>query len=141
MKIAILCTAFLCLLQLGLALGISGMRRKYRQSIGQPDDPNHPLCRTRTAFSNCAEWHPALIVLMLTLQMAGAPPWTVWLAPLVVMSRYLMVAGLVTYPNTRPNGLRLAGAVGTYLLTFVLCVLILIAYWPDPGPFVATPSK
>jgi uncharacterized membrane protein YecN with MAPEG domain len=141
MKIAILCTAFLALLQLGLALGISGMRRRYRLSVGTPEDANHPLSRTRTAFSNCAEWHPTLIVLMLILQMSGAPGWSVWLSPLVVISRYLMVAGLVTYPNTRPNSLRVMGAGGTYVLTLVLCVLVLVTYWPAPGPFLATPAK
>lgn len=140
MKIAILCTAFLCLLQLGLALAISSMRWKYRLSVGQPDDVNHPLSRARTAFSNCADWHPLLCLLLLTLQMAGAPVWTVWLAPLAVMARYLMVAGLVTYPNTRPNGLRFVGALGTYSLTLLLCLLVIITYWPTPGPFVATPS-
>jgi hypothetical protein len=50
------------------------------------------------------------------------------------------VAGLVTYPNTRPNALRLVGAAGTYLLTLLLCVLIVVAYWPSSGPFLATPS-
>lgn len=141
MKIAILCTVFLGLLQLCLALGISAMRRKHRISVGGHDNPNHPLCRLRVAFSNCAEWHPLLIVLMLLLQISGAPSWSVWLSPLVVMSRYLMVAGLVTYPNTRPNGLRLAGAVGTYTLTLTLCIMVLLAYWPAPGAFVPIPSN
>ena len=140
MKIAILCTVFLALLHLGLGCGISAMRRKFRISVGAPDDPNHPLCRLRVAFSNSAEWNPMLIALMLILQMSGAPSWSVWLSPLVVMARYLLVAGLVTYPNTRPNALRFLGAAGTYLLTLTLCVMILIAYWPAPGPFVHTPS-
>jgi len=141
MKIAILCTVFLALLQLCLALGISSMRRKFRISVGSPEDPNHPLCRLRVAFSNCAEWHPTLIALMLLLQMSGAPSWSVWLSPLVVMARYLLVAGLVTYPNTRPNGLRFVGAAGTYLLTLTLCVMVLLAYWPTAGTFVPIPSN
>jgi len=141
MKIAILCTAFLALLQLGLALSISAMRRKFRISVGAPDDPDHPLSRTRTAFSNCAEWHPILIVLMLVLQMSGAPSWSIWLSPLVVAVRYLMVVGLVTFPNTRPNGVRVVGAAGTYLLTFLLCAMVVITFWPAPGPFLATPPK
>ena len=95
----------------------------------------------RVAFGNSAEWNPMLIALMLILQMSGAPSWSIWLSPLVVMSRYLLVAGLVTYPNTRPNALRFLGAAGTYLLTLTLCVMILIAYWPTPGPFVHTPSN
>lgn len=131
MKIAILCTAFLALLQLGLALGISGMRWKFKRSVGAPDDIDHPLSRARTAFSNCAEWHPLLIALMLVLQMGGAPAWSVWLSPAAVMARYLLVIGLVTYSNRRPNLVRFLGAAGTYLCVLLLVALVLITYWPN----------
>ncbi len=141
MKIAVLCTIFLALLQLGLALAISAMRWRYRISVGAPDDPNHSLSRTCTAFSNCAQWHPTLMLLMLVLQISGAPGWSVWLSPAVVIARYLLVTGLVTFPNTRPNAVRFVGAAGTYLLTLVLSVMVLAAYWPAADPFLVTPSK
>lgn len=140
MKIAILCTAFLALLQLGLALTISLLRRRYRLSVGSPDDPDHPLSRARTAFTNCAEWHPILIAMMLVLQMSGGPGWTIWISPLVVAGRYLLVAGLMTYPNTRPNGLRVLGAALTYLATALLIGLILYSYRPTPGEAPAPSS-
>ena len=133
MKIAILCTAFLALLQVGLAFGISGMRWKFKRSVGAPDDIDHPLSRVRTAFSNCAEWHPLLIALMLVLQMGGAPGWSVWLSPLAVVARYLLVIGLVTYSNKRPNLARFLGAAGTYACVIVLAVLVLVTYWPSPA--------
>ena len=133
MKIAILCTAFLALLQVGLAFGISGMRWKFKRSVGAPDDIDHPLSRVRTAFSNCAEWHPLLIALMLVLQMGGAPGWSVWLSPLAVVARYLLVIGLVTYSNKRPNLVRFLGAAGTYVCVIALAVLVLVTYWPSPG--------
>lgn len=140
MKIAILCTAFLALLQLFLGLAVSTMRWKYKLAVGTPDDPNHPLSRTRTALSNCAEWHPILIALMLVLQMTGAPAWSIWLSPLVVMARYLLVAGLVTYSNTRPNALRAVGACLTYVLVLILAVLVMATFWPSASEAGYLPS-
>lgn len=133
MKIAILCTAFLALLQVGLALSISRMRWKYKLSVGVPEDSDHPMCRVRTAFSNCAEWHPTLIALMVILQMGGGPSWSVWLSPLAVAARYCLVLGLVTFSNKRPNMARFLGALGTYLSVLLLAVLILVTYWPNPA--------
>ncbi len=141
MKIAILCTTFLALLQLGLAMTISGMRWKYKVSVGAPDDPKHPLCRVRTAFSNCTEWHPILIALMLVLQMGGGPGWSIWISPVVVLARYMLVVGLTTFPPHKPNALRFLGAALTYALTGLLCGLVLYAYWPNPmAPSYLPPS-
>lgn len=131
MKIAILCSAFLALLQVGLAFGISAMRWKHKRSVGTFEDPDHPLSRVRTAFSNCAEWHPTLIALMVILQMGGAPGWSVWLSPVAVAARYLLVVGLVTFSNKRPNAVRFLGALGTYASVAILAVLVMLTYWPQ----------
>lgn len=131
MKIAILCTALLALLQLGLGLTISIMRFKYEVPIGTPSDPDHPLSRVSTAFSNCCQWHPLLIILMVILQIVGAPPWSLWLAPATVVVRSLMVTGLATFPNSRPNSFRLLGGIGTYLITLILSFMIIITYLPS----------
>ncbi len=133
MKIAILCVVFLAILQILLGLVISGMRRKFRCSVGAPDDPNHPLFRARLAFSNCAEWHPIFFALLLVLPMGGAPKWSIWLSPAVVAARYLMVAGLVTFPPNKPNIVRVLGAVGTYLTALLLSGLVIATYWPTPA--------
>lgn len=141
MKIAILCTAFLALLQLGLALAISVLRGKHKVMFGAPEDPKHSLYRVRTAFSNCAEWHPLLIALMLVLQMGGGPGWSIWISPVVVLARYLLVVGLTTFPLHKPNVLRFLGALLTYALTLLLCALILHSYWPNPmAPTYLPPS-
>jgi uncharacterized membrane protein YecN with MAPEG domain len=131
MKIAIICTAVLALMQAALGLGVSAMRRKHRISVGAPPDPDHPLSRIRTAFSNCAEWHPLLMLLTL-MQAYGGPAWSIWLPALVVAARCLMVVGLTTYPNSRPNLFRVLGAAGTYAMTFLLSVMIIVTYWPAP---------
>lgn len=130
MKIAILCVVFLALLQVFLGLTISGMRWKFRRSVGAPDDPNHPLSRVRLAFSNCAEWHPIFFALLLVLPMGGAPKWSIWLSPAVVAARYLMVAGLVTFTPKKPNIVRFLGAGGTYVLALLLSGLVIATYWP-----------
>lgn len=140
MKIAILCSTFLVLLQVGLALAVSGMRWKYKLSVGAPEDPDHPLSRVRTAFTNCAEWHPTLIALLLLSQMGGAPSWSVWLSPLVVATRYCLVVGLVTFSVKRPNLARFLGALGTYLSALILCVMLLVVFWPGPGASIPVHS-
>lgn len=130
MKIAILCTAILALMQVALGLGISTLRWKYAISVGTPSDANHPLCKLRTAFSNCSEWHPLLIILMLVLQISGAPSWATWLAPAVVAARCFLIVGLTTYPPHRSNLFRILGASCTYLLTIAYAILILKTYLP-----------
>lgn len=133
MKIAILCVVFLALLQTCLGLTISGMRWKFRLSVGEPDDPNHPLSRVRLAFSNCAEWHPVFYALLLVLPMDGGPKWSVFLSPAVVATRYLLVAGLITFNPKKPNMVRFLGAVGNYILALLLSGLVIATYWPTPN--------
>lgn len=130
MKIAILSVALLALIQIGLGIAVSVCRRRYKISWGSPDDPAHPLTRIRTAFSNCAEWHPIFYALLLVLPMGGAPKWSVWMAPVVVAARCLITVGLATFTLDRPNMMRVAGAGLTYLSAIVLTVLVLIGFMP-----------
>ncbi|HIB63840.1 MAG TPA: MAPEG family protein [Phycisphaerales bacterium] len=125
MKIAVFCVAVLALLQALLGCVVSFFRRKYRISAGCPDDPAHPLYRLRTAFSNCAEWHPILIALMLLSGMYASQKWSIWLYPAVVAGRCFHVLGLVAHPLHRPNATRVVGATLTYLLTIGLSLLVI----------------
>lgn len=125
MKIAVFCVAVLALLQALLGCVVSLFRRKYRVSAGSPDDKTHPLYRVRTAFSNCAEWHPTLIALMLISGMYASQKWSIWLYPAVVAGRCLHVLGLVAHPLDRPNTTRVLGAAMTYLLTIGLALLVI----------------
>jgi len=126
-KIAIISVCFLALIQTLLGLAVSLCRRKYKVSCGCPDDPAHILFRVRTAFQNCAEWHPLFMALMLVLPMAGSAPWTIWLNPLVVGARCLLVAGLVTEPLHKPNNLRVMGAAFNYVLALAFAALVLFS--------------
>lgn len=125
MKIAVLCVAALAVLQTTLGLAISICRWKYRISVGSPDDPTHPIFRIRTAFGNCAEWHPMLMAMMLVNGMYAGPAWVLWLYPTVVAARCLLILGLTTAPVTRPNPARFLGALGTYILAFLLAGLLI----------------
>lgn len=129
MKIAIFSVAVLALIQTVLGLTISALRWKYRISAGMPDDPAHPLFRVRTAFSNCAEWHPLLMALLLVLPMAGGPPWSIWLGPLAVAARCLQVTGLATFPVVKPNFFRFTGTALTFLVSLLMIVLLIVPFF------------
>lgn len=131
MKIAVLCTAFLALLQICLGITISRLRRKHKISVGCPDDVDHPLYRVSTAYRNCAEWHPMFMALMLVLPMGGAPEWSIWLPAAVVAARYLLVMSLVTLPLSKGNIPRVIGAGLNYIVGLLLAILVLLAYWPS----------
>ena len=120
MKIAVLCVAVLAILQIVLGLAISVCRWKFRISVGGPDDLKHPLFRLRTAFSNCAEWHPLLMALMLTNGMYAGGMWVLWLYPSAVAARCLLILGLTTASLGKPNAARFLGALGTYIISLVL---------------------
>lgn len=86
------------------------------------------MFRIRTAFSNCAEWHPVLMALLLVLPMGGSPKWAIWLNPLAVAGRYLLVCGLVTAPIVKPNALRFSGAAITVICCLVMIGLVLAGF-------------
>lgn len=128
MNIAILCVAILALLQTVLGLSISACRWKFKKSTGVPDDPAHVMKRICTAYGNCAEWHPVFFALLLVLPMTGAPKWAIWLGPVAVTARCLLVAGLVTFTLKTTNMFRFAGAALNYLVLLMLCILIIGAF-------------
>lgn len=129
MKIAVCAVALLALVQVTLAFVLSRMRWKYRLSTGTPSEPDHPLRRVSTAFSNCSEWHPTLMAMMLVLPMGGAPHFSIWLPTVVVATRCLHVVGLTTFPLNRTNAFRILGAVGTYGCVVLYACLLLYAFW------------
>jgi uncharacterized membrane protein YecN with MAPEG domain len=128
MSIAIFCVAILALIQTVLGLAVSGCRWKYKRSTGIPDDPAHMMKRIVTAYSNCAEWHPVFYALLLVQPMKGGPNWAVWLPPIVVTARCLLVVGLLTFTLRKPNFFRFLGAGLTYLSALTLVALILASF-------------
>ncbi len=129
MKIAVCAVALLALIQVFLAFAISRMRWKYRLSVGMPSEIDHPLRRVSTAFTNCCEWHPVLMAMMLVLPMGAVPHFSIWLPAVVVATRCLHVVGLTTFPLNRANAFRFLGALGTYGCVVFYAGLLLYAFW------------
>ena len=128
MKLAFFTVAILALMQVLLAFAVSACRRKYRVSAGCPDDASHPMFRIRTAYSNCTEWHPVLMALLLIVPMAGSPKWAIWINAVVVTARCLAVVGLVTFPIKKPNIFRFLGAALTYACVSLLAMLVIYSH-------------
>lgn len=128
MKTAIFCVVILALMQTLLGVSISACRWVYKKSVGRPDDPNHPMNRISVAYTNCAEWHPAFYALLLVQPMQGGPMWALWLGPLAVTARCLLVTGLLTFSLKKPNVFRFVGAGLTYFTLLALCGVLLSTY-------------
>lgn len=129
MKTAVLCVALLVLLQTLLGLAVVACRWKYKKAAGCIDDPRHMMFRIRTAFNNCSEWHPMLMISMLLLQFYGTHAWTVWLGPVVVAGRWLTVVGLTIAPIVKPNAYRAIGGLLTMGVSLLYAILLLTEYF------------
>jgi uncharacterized membrane protein YecN with MAPEG domain len=129
MSNAIFCVVILALLQTILGMAVSGCRRKFKKSTGLPDDPAHIMRRIATAYSNCAEWHPLFYALLLVQPVRGGPSWAVWIPPVVVTARCLLVVGLVTFTLKKPNLFRVLGAGLTYISALLLSGLIIASFF------------
>lgn len=125
MGISFVSVACLGLLQFLLAVNVSLNRLVSKTSHGCPDDPNDPLYRAVVAHRNACEYNPMFCILLLVSVAAGAPPWSIWLGPLVVVARVAHAASIVLFSLRKPTMLRRLGASSTYLLGLLLSGLIL----------------
>jgi uncharacterized membrane protein YecN with MAPEG domain len=125
MSISIVCIALLGLLLFGLGLGVSAQRGRSSTNFGFKDDPADPLYRWVRAHGNTAEFAPMLAVLFFVVGWRGSSPWVNWVIALATLSRYLIAAGIVSSTLARPNPLRFAGALGTYVCGLILSIYLL----------------
>src|SRR5262245_59356876 len=89
MTAALVCTALLGLLVVGLGLGVSTLRGSTSTNIGHKLDPGDPLHKMVRAHGNATEYAPMLAILMLAIAGRGASPWMVWTFVAATLSRYL----------------------------------------------------
>jgi uncharacterized membrane protein YecN with MAPEG domain len=123
MHMAAACIAVLGLLVVGLGLAVSLTRGATSTTIGFNPDPADRLYKMVRAHGNAAEYNPMLAVLILYLGMQGPAPWLQWVFIAAAVSRVLHAAGMILSPTlAKPQLLRAAGAVGTYLTGLVLGV-------------------
>lgn len=121
--------ACLALLQILLAFNCSLNRMMLKKSHGCDEDPENSLYRAIVAHRNCCEYAPILCILLMVCAQIGMfgekmPNWWIWLGPAVVLVRAAHAASILFFSLRRPNPLRRLGAGGTYILSLVLCGLI-----------------
>ncbi|MFN8608273.1 MAG: MAPEG family protein [Vulcanimicrobiota bacterium] len=122
--------ACLALLQILLAFNCSLNRMMLKKSHGCDEDPENSLYRAIVAHRNCCEYGPILCILLLVcsqIAMFGEkmPAWWIWLGPVLVLVRVAHAASILFFSLRRPNPLRRLGAGGTYVLSLLLCGLII----------------
>lgn len=131
MRWALWSVGCLALLQLLLAIHVSMQRGRSKIICGMPDDPEHPLHRAVAAHRNACEYIPLLCLLILIPQVHGAPEWSLWLGPALVLARCSQALGLLNFTLTRPNPFRMLGSALTFGLGLTLVGLI---FWQEaPG--------
>ena len=139
MAYALVSVACLALLQILLALNCSLNRIMLKKSHGCDEDPANSLYRAIVAHRNACEYGPILCILVLVCAGISAmgiplPTWSAWLGPALVLIRVCHAAGILFFNLRRPNALRRLGAIGTYLLSILLCGLIVYSRFAGLGP-------
>ncbi len=129
MPITFVSVACLAALQILLALNCSLNRIILKRSHGCDEDPENSLYRAIVAHRNACEYGPILCILLLVCAMistygSGMPTWAVWLGPALVAVRVCHAASILMFSLRRPTIWRRIGAIGTYVLSLLLCALI-----------------
>lgn len=89
--------SLLALLYIWLATRVISYRRQNRISLGDNDDPE--LRQRIRTHANCAEYVPVGVILMLLLELQGAPDWVVHASGLcLLVGRISHAIGLQAHP-------------------------------------------
>jgi uncharacterized membrane protein YecN with MAPEG domain len=128
MTTAIVCTALLAVLVFGLGLAVSMTRGSTGTVIGHVVEPTDRLHKLVRAHANACEYAPMLAVLILLLGARDPAAWVTWTSVAATFARYLHAAGMIFFPTlAKPNPLRFAGALGTYVTGLALTVAALLS--------------
>ena len=127
MSVSLICVSLLAFLVMGLAFQVSMARRQTNTVIGHNSDPKDPLYKAIRAHSNATEYVPIIALLIYILGTMPISSWVLWCMVLITVFRYVAAAGLL-FPHTleKPNALRFVGALGTYVVGFLLCIALLL---------------
>ena len=114
----LICTGVLVLLYFALALNVSRMRGATKTGIGSGDDPSGPLNKAVRAHGNAAEYVPLALILIGTLEIAGAGrPLLHGLGATLTAARLLHAQGISSTLGTSPG--RVVGTLLTWLVYLV----------------------
>ncbi|GAA4430514.1 MAPEG family protein [Acidovorax lacteus] len=126
--LAVACACALGLLLFGLGTAVSLARIRSQRLIGVSDDPDAWLNRLVRAHGNTAEYAPMLALLCLALGMLAPSTPALVAMVLATLARVLFAVGMLTATTlSRPNPIRFAGALGTYVAGVALVVLLALA--------------
>jgi len=106
-----------------LGINVSRARGNKKANLGDTPDPD--LLRVIRAHGNCAEWAPALVGMLLILELSGASGTTLNLFGLaIVLARLFHGAGVLT-----KNKISVVGASLTYLLILAMPIYGLVLHF------------
>ncbi|CUH63722.1 Inner membrane protein YecN [Thalassovita autumnalis] len=112
------------LLFLYLSVRVIGTRRSEKVSVG--DGANKAMIKAMRTHSNCAEYAPISLLLLLLVELQGAPTWAVHvLGVMFLAGRLLHAIGFGRTPQIIP--LRKSGMILTFAM-MALSALGLIAH-------------
>lgn len=120
--------ALLGILLFALSASITLLRLRRGVLTGAPDDPADLLTKLVRTQANTAQYVPFLALAMVVAGSGEPAAWTYAAMWLAAVSRYLFAIGMLLSPRIdRFNLVRAAGAGGTYVAGFALCVAMLQA--------------
>jgi uncharacterized membrane protein YecN with MAPEG domain len=102
-------------------LGINVTRVRLKLQVGADGAPPKPLFFAIRAHGNAVEWTPALVVMLLVLELSGAP--SLWLhvaGGVLLLGRVLHGLGFVTRLKTSVPGIMLTWVVALWLPVWAL---------------------
>jgi len=108
-----------------LALSFQVIRARRGERIGLGDHGNARVLRRMRAHSNCAEYAPFALLLLLMLELMGAAPALLWvLGTILVVGRFTHAYGFSHEPEL--GNLRVVGMVLTFAVILVAALANLV---------------
>jgi uncharacterized membrane protein YecN with MAPEG domain len=102
-------------------LGMNVTRVRIKLQVGADGVPPKPLFFAIRAHGNAVEWTPVLVVMLLVLELSGAP--SLWLhvaGGVLLLGRVLHALGFVTKLKTSVPGIALTWVVALWLPAWAL---------------------
>ncbi len=126
----IICSALLALLVFGLGFNVSLTRNRLKDGHSGGTDPTSPLMKAVRAHANATEYVSIIIALFvvtaLVYQNRDLGLTMTILAIAITVCRFLHAIGMLTCETlAKANPFRFIGALGTYILGFVIAGLLL----------------
>lgn len=109
-----------------LALSVQVIRVRIRQQVMQGDGGDKVMMKAMRTHANCGEYMPISLILLLLVELQGAPMWAVHtLGTMFIAGRLMHAIGFGRHPQIIP--MRQGGMILTFLM-LLLSGLGLVAH-------------